>query len=197
MRGYNQRYDCPRMKILNAEQMRNIDRRATERFGIPSIVLMENAAHRGRRRDLRALPRLRSRGDLLRHRRERRRRVRRRAASRESRRRAGGRDRRRPQRRSTATPLTNLAICERLGIPIYDDHRRRRRRRRRSCTPPDADVVVDAIFGTGLNRAPDGHLRGGDPRHRRAARCRSSPSICRAARTRRRASRSSRACRPR
>src|SRR6266550_6005591 len=32
------------MKILTSEQMRNIDRRATERFGIPSIVLMENAA---------------------------------------------------------------------------------------------------------------------------------------------------------
>src|SRR6187399_2183209 len=33
-----------RMKVLNSEQMRNIDRRATERFGVPSIVLMENAA---------------------------------------------------------------------------------------------------------------------------------------------------------
>src|SRR5256885_7991013 len=32
------------MKIVNAEQMRNIDRRAIERFGVPSIVLMENAA---------------------------------------------------------------------------------------------------------------------------------------------------------
>src|SRR5215212_2913388 len=32
------------MKILDATQMRNIDRRTTERFGIPSIVLMENAA---------------------------------------------------------------------------------------------------------------------------------------------------------
>src|ERR1044071_9294214 len=32
------------MKILTSEQMRNIDRRTTERFGIPSIVLMENAA---------------------------------------------------------------------------------------------------------------------------------------------------------
>ncbi|MCU1350133.1 MAG: hypothetical protein JWO56_3163, partial [Acidobacteria bacterium] len=30
------------MKILTAEQMRNIDRRATESFGVPSIVLMEN-----------------------------------------------------------------------------------------------------------------------------------------------------------
>src|SRR4029078_374504 len=32
------------MKILTSEQMRNIDRRATERFGIPSLLLMENAA---------------------------------------------------------------------------------------------------------------------------------------------------------
>src|SRR5256712_4044158 len=32
------------MKILTAEQMKNVDRRATDRFGIPSLVLMENAA---------------------------------------------------------------------------------------------------------------------------------------------------------
>ncbi|MBV8545207.1 MAG: bifunctional ADP-dependent NAD(P)H-hydrate dehydratase/NAD(P)H-hydrate epimerase, partial [Acidobacteria bacterium] len=32
------------MHILTAAQMKAIDRRATERFGIPSIVLMENAA---------------------------------------------------------------------------------------------------------------------------------------------------------
>ena len=32
------------MKILTSEQMKNVDRRATERFGIPSLVLMENAA---------------------------------------------------------------------------------------------------------------------------------------------------------
>src|SRR2546428_12521522 len=32
------------MKILTSDQMRNIDRRATERFGVPSMVLMENAA---------------------------------------------------------------------------------------------------------------------------------------------------------
>src|SRR5436305_14810812 len=30
--------------ILTSAQMKSIDRRATERFGIPSIVLMENAA---------------------------------------------------------------------------------------------------------------------------------------------------------
>src|SRR5881275_622633 len=32
------------MKILTAEQMKAIDRRATERFAVPSLVLMENAA---------------------------------------------------------------------------------------------------------------------------------------------------------
>jgi ADP-dependent NAD(P)H-hydrate dehydratase / NAD(P)H-hydrate epimerase len=32
------------MKILTSEQMRNIDGRTTEKFGIPSLVLMENAA---------------------------------------------------------------------------------------------------------------------------------------------------------
>src|SRR5204863_1134848 len=32
------------MKILTAEQMKSVDRRATERFAIPSLVLMENAA---------------------------------------------------------------------------------------------------------------------------------------------------------
>ncbi len=32
------------MKIVTAEQMRNIDRRATREFGIPGTVLMENAA---------------------------------------------------------------------------------------------------------------------------------------------------------
>src|SRR3954465_12428451 len=32
-------------KILSAEEMRQIDRLTTERYGIPSILLMENAAH--------------------------------------------------------------------------------------------------------------------------------------------------------
>ncbi|HEY0788372.1 MAG TPA: NAD(P)H-hydrate epimerase, partial [Thermoanaerobaculia bacterium] len=32
------------MKILDSDQMRSIDRRATEEHGIASIVLMENAA---------------------------------------------------------------------------------------------------------------------------------------------------------
>ncbi|MBK7933799.1 MAG: NAD(P)H-hydrate epimerase [Acidobacteria bacterium] len=32
-------------KVLTADQMRTVDRLTTERYGIPSIVLMENAAH--------------------------------------------------------------------------------------------------------------------------------------------------------
>ena len=34
------------MKILTAKQIREIDRRSSEQFGIPSILLMENAGMR-------------------------------------------------------------------------------------------------------------------------------------------------------
>src|SRR5579862_5736073 len=34
------------MKILTAAQMRQVDRATTERYGIPSLLLMENAAMR-------------------------------------------------------------------------------------------------------------------------------------------------------
>jgi NAD(P)H-hydrate epimerase len=44
--------------------------------------------------------------------------------------------------------MNNLTACERLGIPMYDDDLLAR--------AADADIVVDAIFGTGLNRAPEG-----------------------------------------
>src|SRR4030095_14651185 len=32
-------------KVLTAEQMREVDRLTTEKYGIPSLLLMENAAH--------------------------------------------------------------------------------------------------------------------------------------------------------
>ena len=48
---------------------------------------------------------------------------------------------------------TNLRICERLALPIYDitdaeslDDA--------LLHAAEADIVVDALFGTGLNRAP-------------------------------------------
>ncbi len=142
------------MKIVNAEQMRNIDRRATERFGVPSVVLMENAATAVVEAIFSHYPEAdraaifcgigQNGGDgfaIARH----------------------------LQNRGVVPVLfvvgdrsgykgdaeTNLRVCERLGLPIYDI---------RSSTDvdealvhaADADLVVDAIFGTGLDRAPTG-----------------------------------------
>jgi NAD(P)H-hydrate epimerase len=142
------------MKILNAEQMRNIDRRATERFGVPSIVLMENAAlavvdvifERYPNSDRVAL--LCGTG-------------------------ANGGDgfavARHLENRGVVPVIvivgerasidgdarTNLTICERLGIPIYDV-RTSDDVETALAHASDADLIVDAIFGTGLNRAPSG-----------------------------------------
>jgi NAD(P)H-hydrate epimerase len=142
------------MKILNAEQMRNIDRRATERFGVPSIVLMENAAIAvvdaifERYPDADRVALLcgtgANGGDGF-------------AVARHLENRGvvpvvvivGERD------SIKGDALTNLTICERLSIPIYhlrgaDDVETA------LAHVADADLVVDAIFGTGLNRAPSG-----------------------------------------
>lgn len=140
------------MKIVNAAQMRNIDRRATERFGIPSIVLMENAATAVVDAIFAHYPEAdrvaifcgvgANGGDGF-------------AVARHLENRgvvpviviAGDRA------KYTGDALTNLTICERLGIPMYDaddavDDA--------LAHAADADVIVDAIFGTGLNRAPEG-----------------------------------------
>jgi ADP-dependent NAD(P)H-hydrate dehydratase / NAD(P)H-hydrate epimerase len=142
------------MKILNAEQMRNIDRRTTERFGVPSIVLMENAASAvvdaifERYPDSDRVALLCGTG-------------------------ANGGDgfaaARHLENRGVVPVVivvgdrasirgdahTNLVICERLGIPIYD-LREADDVETMLAHAADADVVVDAIFGTGLNRAPSG-----------------------------------------
>jgi NAD(P)H-hydrate epimerase len=142
------------MKILTSEQMANIDRRTTESFGIPSIVLMENAALAVIDTIHAHYPNIdraavfcgtgKNGGDGL-------------AIARHLENRGvvpvvlivGDRA------KFSGDAQTNLLTCQRLSIPIYD------------ITDPlhvedalahaaDADIVVDAIFGTGLNRAPEG-----------------------------------------
>jgi NAD(P)H-hydrate epimerase len=142
------------MKILDAEQMRNIDRRATERFGVPSIVLMENAAaavvdaifERYPDSDRVALVcgTGANGGDGF-------------AAARHLESRGvvpvivivGDRASIRGDARA------NLEICERLGIPMYDV-REPDDVETALAHAADADLLVDALFGTGLNRAPQG-----------------------------------------
>lgn len=142
------------MKILTAEQMRNIDRRATESFGVPSIVLMENAAiavvdaifeHYPNADRIAIFCGLGANGGdgfaVARH----------------------------LENRGVVPLLfiagdrsliqgdarTNLAVCERLGIPIYD-MRDVDQVDDALAHASDADAIVDALFGTGLNRAPSG-----------------------------------------
>jgi NAD(P)H-hydrate epimerase len=142
------------MKILTAPQMKAIDRRATERFAVPSLVLMENAAiavvdaifehYPGCERAAIICGTGANGGDGL-------------AVARHLENRGvvphvfivGDR------KAMKGDALTNLTICERLAIPMFDVtdsdslgdalvH------------AADSDLVIDALFGTGLNRAPDG-----------------------------------------
>lgn len=142
------------MKILTSEQMKSVDRRAIEQFQIPSIVLMENAAlavvdaitaHHSEAEEVAIFCGLGQNGGdgfaVARH-----------------------------LENRGITPLVfivgdrskvggdagiNLHICERLGIPLYDvtdsDSLTEALARTMEC-----DLIVDAIFGTGLNRALTG-----------------------------------------
>jgi NAD(P)H-hydrate epimerase len=142
------------MKILTAEQMRNIDRRATDRFAIPSLLLMENAAmavvdaifeHYASCERVSIFCGTGSNGgDGL-------------AVARHLENRGvvpavfivGDR------RKYVGDAQTNLTICERLALPMYEitdaDSLNAA-----LVHASDADVIVDALFGTGLNRAPEG-----------------------------------------
>ena len=142
------------MKILTADQMRNIDRRATESFGVPSIVLMENAAiavvdaifeHYPTADRIAIFCGLGANGGdgfaIARH----------------------------LENRGVVPLLfiagdrsliggdarTNLTVCERLGIPIYE-MRDVEQVDDALAHAADADAIVDALFGTGLNRPPTG-----------------------------------------
>lgn len=142
------------MHILDSKQMKAIDRRATERFGIPSIVLMENAA-------LAVVDAISDHypdcdraaifcgpgangGDGF-------------AVARHLEQRGvvpilfvvGDR------KKIRGDAAANLTICERLALPMYDitdDDSLNEA----LVHAADADLVVDAIFGTGLDRAPEG-----------------------------------------
>jgi len=139
------------MKILTSEQMKNIDRRATERYGVPSIVLMENAAIAVVDAIFQHYPESgrvalicgtgANGGDGF-------------AVARHLENRGvvpvviivGDRASIKGDAR------TNLDICERLGVPIYDATDAETA----LAHAADTDLLVDAIFGTGLNRAPGG-----------------------------------------
>ncbi|HEX3071516.1 MAG TPA: NAD(P)H-hydrate dehydratase [Thermoanaerobaculia bacterium] len=142
------------MYILTSDQMKSIDRRATERFGIPSIVLMENAALSvvdaigdhypncdraavfcglgANGGDGFAIARLLEQRGVV------------------------------PivfivgdRKKISGDASANLAICERLGLQLHDvadDDSLNEALVHAS----GADLVIDAIFGTGLNRAPEG-----------------------------------------
>ncbi len=140
------------MNIVTSEQMRSIDRRATERFGIPSIVLMENAAIAVVDALFEHYPDCgkvaifcgigQNGGDGF-------------AIARHLENRgvvpnifmAGDR------KKLKGDVETNLRICERLAIPIYEIGESVEDAMAHAS---DADVVIDAIFGTGLNRPPAG-----------------------------------------
>lgn len=145
------------MLIVTSEQMRNIDRRATEQYGIPSIVLMENAAlavidvmlEKFRDADRVALfcGTGQNGGDgfaVARH-------LANRGVT--------------PQifvvgdaGRITGDARTNLEICRRMQLAVWhvDDEANVDEALAKAM---NCDVIVDAIFGTGLTRAVDGLYR--------------------------------------
>jgi len=146
------------VEILTADQMRDVDRRAVELFGIPDLILMENAGLRmadvlfallpdlPRRRVLVLCGRGNNGGDgfvVARH-----------LAMRGVAVRALLFARRRQVKGPAAA---NLEAARRRGIPIDEvtGPAAWRRARRRLA---DSDLVVDALLGTGLSRPVEGLL---------------------------------------
>jgi ADP-dependent NAD(P)H-hydrate dehydratase / NAD(P)H-hydrate epimerase len=145
------------MKILTSEQMRNIDTRTTEKFGIPSLVLMENAAVAVAEALIEHYPDAgrvaifcgtgNNGGDGF-------------AAARHLFARAidvsvhliGDRS------RISGDALTNLESCDRIGIAIKSIETEKQLELA-TFEASRSDVIVDAILGTGLETAASG-IRG-------------------------------------
>jgi ADP-dependent NAD(P)H-hydrate dehydratase / NAD(P)H-hydrate epimerase len=150
------------MYVVDSDEMRNIDRRATEQFGIPSLILMENAAAAVADAISESYPEAsaftifcgpgQNGGDgfaIARHLRNR-----------------GGECLlflvTRPHEGDLLDPLSgdarlNAEICLRLEIPLIplqDGEMLEEVIESASAT----DLIVDALFGTGLTRPLEGHV---------------------------------------
>ncbi len=144
------------MRILDGEQMRQVDRAAIEGLGVPSMVLMENAALGVVDCIGECYPQVRSvailcaagnnGGDGL----------------------AVGRHLavrgysphlflvRRPGGELSGDAATQLEICRRMGLPLWEVSREDGDLSSLIEAIRDSDLVVDALFGTGLSRPLSG-----------------------------------------
>lgn len=144
------------VRVVTAGQMRELDRRATEEYGIPSLVLMENAGLQAALELERAFPRL----------------VRRRVVIVCGKGNNGGDGfvmARHLVNRGIAVEVvllarqtepkgdarTNLDVIRRLGVPIHEVTTSQRLEANYTLLER-ADVVVDAILGTGMTGAATG-----------------------------------------
>ena len=155
--------------VLTAAQMREADRRTIEEIGLPGAVLMENAGAAVAARGARARSRRRAASARpVRQGQQRRRRVRGRAPA--ARPRARGVPARRAGTTCGATRGCTWARCERSGGALAEVAGRGGLGARARGRPPSADLVVDALLGTGLRQAPDRARGRGDRDAARAAR---------------------------
>ncbi|MDH3744910.1 MAG: NAD(P)H-hydrate dehydratase, partial [Acidobacteriota bacterium] len=141
------------MKILTSEAMREVDRRAIEEIGIPSLVLMENAAVGVVDALAEQYPEASSAavfcgagnngGDglaIARHLNARGYRVELFVI---------------PGREYSADAATQLSVCRNLGLAIVEADAREVAR---AATTVEVDVLIDALLGTGLERPLEGGL---------------------------------------
>ena len=144
------------MKVVTASQMRELDRRATEEFGIPSLLLMENAGLQAVLEMERSFPRLRTSRVAI-------------VCGRGNNGGDGFVVARHLFDRGTAVEIfllakrsdvkgdarTNLEIIRKMGVPISEIPTSQDLQATREVIG-GADMVVDAILGTGTTGAAKG-----------------------------------------